>query len=98
MEKAAGVLYEDIGKPDGEPVLMIHGGVISDAFMPLSREPLLAARYRMVWYRRPGYGGSDYVEEAKTSGGQVAAALSLMQKLGIERAHVIGHSGGVQWL
>lgn len=94
MNKAAGVLYEETGNAGGEPVLMIHGGVISDSFMPLSREAVLTERYRLVWYRRPGYGGSDYIEEAKTSRGQVESALRLMDELGIERAHVIGHSGG----
>jgi hypothetical protein len=36
---AEGLEYEDRG--EGEPVLLIHGAVIADAFMPLSRERLI---------------------------------------------------------
>ncbi len=36
MLKAEGLEYEANG--DGEPVLMIHGALIADTFLPLTRE------------------------------------------------------------
>jgi hypothetical protein len=32
----------------GEPVALIHGAFIAEAFAPLCAEPALAARYRLV--------------------------------------------------
>src|SRR6478672_11299915 len=58
MSKAAGLEYEERG--DGEPVLLVHGAAIADSFLPLSRQPSLDG-FRVIWYRRRGYGGSDRV-------------------------------------
>jgi pimeloyl-ACP methyl ester carboxylesterase len=92
MHKANGLEYEEIGQ--GEPVLLIHGGFISDALSLVAREPALAERNRVIWYRRRGYGGSDPGSEPFTVAVQAADARGLLDELGIERAHVVGHSGG----
>jgi len=77
----------------GEPVLLIHGGVIADGFAPLLEEPALR-RYRLVRYRREGYGGSDRSPAPTSISEQAAQACALSTRLGIERAHVVGHSSG----
>jgi pimeloyl-ACP methyl ester carboxylesterase len=92
MRKARGLEYEAIG--GGEAVLLIHGALVADALLPLTREPALAARRAMVWYRRRGYGGSDPVPGAFSLGRQAQDAADLLTHLGVERAHVVGHSGG----
>ena len=82
---------------EGEPVLLIHGGVIAASYVPLMREPALA-RYRLIRYHRRGYAGSTKPEPgASVSIGQQAAdAVALLRHLRIERAHIVGHSyGGV---
>lgn len=92
MLKAKGLEYEDDG--DGEAVLLIHGALVADALLPLTREAALADRYRLIRYRRRGHGGSDPIPAAFSMEQQAQDALALMTHLGVSRAHVIGHSGG----
>jgi 3-oxoadipate enol-lactonase len=92
MRKAAGLEYEANGS--GEPVLLIHGALVADAFLPLMREAALAHRYRLIRYRRRGYGGSDPGAGGFDLGQQARDAAALLRHLGVERAHVVGHSGG----
>ena len=92
MQKAGGLEYESNG--DGEAVLLIHGALIADAMLPLTREASLADRYRLIRYRRRGHGGSDPVPAAFSTEQQARDAAALLTHLGVERAHVIGHSGG----
>jgi len=94
MLKAEGLEYESHG--EGEPVLLIHGSHIADAFLPLAREAALADRYRIVRYHRRGFAASDPHSGAFSIEEQAQDALALLKHLGLERAHVIGHSyGGV---
>ena len=51
-----GLEYESAG--EGEPMVCIHGALIADAFRPLRAEPTLAEQFRLVTYRRRGYGGT----------------------------------------
>jgi pimeloyl-ACP methyl ester carboxylesterase len=92
MLRAEGLEYESQG--DGEAVLLIHGALIADTFLPLTREAVLADRYRLIRYRRRGYGGSDPVAGPFSFEQQAQDAVALLKHLGAERAHVIGHSGG----
>ena len=92
MLKAEGLEYEASG--DGEPVLLIHGGHIADAFLPLTREAALADRYRLIRYHRRGFAGSDPHSGAFSIEQQAQDALALTKHLGVERAHVVGHSYG----
>ena len=92
MLKAAGLEYEVTG--DGEAALLIHGALIADAMLPLTREPALADRYRLIRYRRRGHGGSDPAPGTFSLAQQARDAVALLTQLGVERAHVIGHSGG----
>ncbi len=80
---------------EGEPLLLIHGGHVADAFVPLMDQAELED-YKLIQYRRRGYAGSasaegppeDYVAQA------AADAADLLEHLEIERAHVAGHSSG----
>ncbi len=92
MLKAEGLEYELHG--DGGAVLLIHGGHIADAFLPLMREAALADPYRLIRYRRRGFAGSDPHSGPFSIEEQAQDALALMKHLGLERAHVVGHSYG----
>ncbi len=91
MQKAEGLEYEMSG--DGEPVLLIHGALIAETFQPLMREPELAP-YRLIRYHRRGHAGSDPMPESFSIEQQAQDAAALLAHLGLERAHVVGHSGG----
>ena len=83
--------YEIVGA--GEPVVLIHGALIAEAYAPLCAEPALA-RYSLLRYHRRGYAGSSPVPVPFSIVQQAADCRGLMRGLGIERAHVVGHSSG----
>ena len=92
MRRADGLEYEVGGNPDGAAVLLIHAGTAT-AYAPLMVEPALADRYRLVRFHRRGYAGSDGFNGPVTIDAFVRDALALLEHLGIEQAHVVGHSG-----
>jgi 3-oxoadipate enol-lactonase len=92
MRRARGLEYDVGGNERGEAVLLIHSGV-ADGFIPFMHEPALAERYRLVRYHRRGYAGSDRVSAPYGIEAHAADALALLDALGIEQAHVVGHSG-----
>lgn len=93
-----GIGYEERG--EGEAVLLIHGGSVAALFVPLMREPILSERYRLVRYHRRGFSGSaalageDKLSGQDYAGVQVKDALAVLRGCGVQRAHVVGHSGG----
>jgi len=78
----------------GEPVVFIHGALVADFFRPLLAEPGLVGRYRLILYHRRGYAGSTHTADPVTIAQQAADCRALLRHLGIERAHVVGHSYG----
>jgi pimeloyl-ACP methyl ester carboxylesterase len=84
--------YEVSGR--GEPAVFIHGAFIADTFRPLLAEPSLASRYRLILYHRRGYADSSRVSEPVSVARQAADCRALLRHLGVERAHVVGHSYG----
>jgi pimeloyl-ACP methyl ester carboxylesterase len=97
MERAAvdglELAYELRGS--GEPVVLIHWGVSATWAEPLLDEPALADRYRLLSYHRAGFAGSTPFEGSVTMADHAEHCLLLMRQLGIERAHVVGHSSSV---
>jgi pimeloyl-ACP methyl ester carboxylesterase len=91
----AGIAFADRGG-DGEPLVLIHGGLVADAFRPLLAQPALAG-YRTILYHRRGYGQSSRFTGSPGSlstGQQAADCLALLRHLGIDGAHVAGYSYG----
>jgi pimeloyl-ACP methyl ester carboxylesterase len=76
----------------GEPVVLVHAGVFARWYRPLLDEPALAGRYRVLTYHRIGYAGSSRVAGPVSIAQQAAHLASLMRHLGIQRAHLVGHS------
>jgi len=76
----------------GEPVVLIHPGHFADWFTPLLDEPALRDHYRVLWYHRVGCVGSSHIAGAVSLAQHAAHCWSLMRYVGIERAHVVGHS------
>ena len=76
----------------GEPVVLMHAGICADFFQPLIEESALTQRYHLLSYHRVGYGRSSRVAGPVSIAQQAAHCRSLLRYLGIERAHVVGHS------
>ncbi len=75
----------------GEPVLLIHGSILADAYAPLLAEPRLTEQYRLISYHRRGFAGSTHPDGPVGIAQQAADGRALMQRLGVDRAHVVGH-------
>ena len=96
MERAVfdGLALEYDVSGAGEPVVFIHGAFIADTFRPLLAEPSLADNYRPINYHRRGYAGSSRVTGIISVARHAADCRELLRYLGVQRAHVVGHSYG----
>lgn len=85
--------YETGG--DGPPVLLIQGvGVSGEAWRPQAEG--WSGRFGMLWYDNRGLGGSVPCRGPITIEAMARDGLALMDAVGWESAHVVGHSmGGV---
>jgi pimeloyl-ACP methyl ester carboxylesterase len=82
--------YELRGR--GEPVVLIHWGLCAAWAEPLIDEPALADHFRLMSYHRAGFAGSDRIDGPVSMAAHAAHCARLMRHLGIERAHIVGHS------
>ena len=76
--------------------MLIHAGVCADFFAPLIEQRALTDRYTVLRYHRSGYAGSDRLPNAVSLAQQAQHCRTLMRHLGIERAHVVGHSSSAR--
>lgn len=83
--------YADIGA--GEPVLLIHAGVFADWFVPVAVDPALAD-YRVIRVRRAGYSAGPAPSQHLTIDDHGRHCAALLDHLGMESVHVVGHSSG----
>ncbi len=97
MERATvdGLELEYELRGSGEPVVLIHWGVSATWAEPLLDEPALADRFRLLAYHRAGFGGSSAIGGPLSMADHAEHCRLLMCRLGIERAHVVGHSSSV---
>ncbi|MBO6784915.1 MAG: alpha/beta fold hydrolase [Alphaproteobacteria bacterium] len=78
---------------DGFPVLLIHG-LAGDHTAWLPQVAAWKDRYRVIAFDNPGSGDSSLVSEPAGTEDLADATLGLMDKLGIDKAHVVGRSMG----
>jgi pimeloyl-ACP methyl ester carboxylesterase len=87
--------YQEAGDEKAPPVILIHGFISSnlvwnEVFLPLAR-----AGFRVIAPDLPGYGYSDKPRGGEyTIASQARAVLGLMDRLGIEKATIVGASYG----
>jgi pimeloyl-ACP methyl ester carboxylesterase len=76
----------------GDTIVLIHWGLCAAWAEPLLAEPALAGRFALLRYHRAGFAGSDPPPAPLGMAGHAAHCAQLLERLGIERAHVVGHS------
>ena len=91
--KVNGVELEYEVRGSGEPVLLIDM-LIADCFVPLLTEPSLASRYQLIHYHKRGWVGSTHTPPPVSIADHAADAAALLDRLGVRRAHIAGHSTG----
>ena len=82
-----------IEEGEGFPVLLIHG-LAGDHTAWLPQVAAWKDRYRVIAFDNPGSGDSSLVGEPAGTADLADATLGLMDRLGIEKAHVVGRSMG----
>ena len=83
--------YRDAG--DGEPLLLLHsGGMTGEEWQP--QQAALAEHYRVLIPDLPGHGRSPLPSDRLAIGEAGRAILTLLDGLGVARAHVAGSSLG----
>jgi aminoacrylate hydrolase len=83
--------YESTG--DGPPLLLVAGLGGKGSFWA-SQVPALARRFRVVTHDHRGTGASSRSAIVYSAGQMADDLVRLMDALGIERAHLCGHSTG----
>lgn len=82
----------------GAPVVLLHHGFGSAHSMPAAAADLVVGGRRVIRYSRPGCGASPRRDHAKGRDylGKEAeeVAPALLEALGLENAHFVGHSDG----
>jgi 3-oxoadipate enol-lactonase len=92
--KLGGIGFTETGEGEATPIVFLHG-VGSDKSVWRPQLDHFGRARRAVAFDYPGYGDSDFREDA-TRDDFAAAVLAAMDALGIARAHVCGLSlGGV---
>ena len=77
------------------PALVLLHGIGSGSISFEAQLTSLSEQYRVIAWDTPGYGGSDDPPSENPSAQDYAAdVVALMDALGVERAHVLGHSLG----
>ncbi|HEY7326181.1 MAG TPA: alpha/beta hydrolase [Gemmataceae bacterium] len=87
--------YVLLGKPDGEPVLLIHGFTlnIKAQWQPVIKA--LAQDYKVIAMDCRGHGDSEKPHDPKQYGLEMAKdAVRLLDHLKIDKAHIVGYSMG----
>jgi pimeloyl-ACP methyl ester carboxylesterase len=84
--------YEVVGDDGARPVVLFHGSPGSRLFRP-PRETVDAAGVRVITFDRPGYGRSDPQPDRRVAD-TASDVGALLDHLDVERAALVGWSGG----
>jgi pimeloyl-ACP methyl ester carboxylesterase len=78
----------------GTPVVLLHGGMLTIDLNYAGLIPRLAAKHLVIGIEMQGHGRTHDLDRTITPTVLAQDVVSLLDHLGIERAHVLGHSLG----
>src|SRR3954464_6074277 len=84
--------YETYGA--GTPLVLLHGGMLSIRLNFAGLIPTLALKHRVIGVEMQGHGRTADTEREITPAALASDVVGLLDHLGIDRAHVLGHSMG----
>lgn len=84
--------YQQIG--EGPPLVMIHGITGNLGIWHLEIVPALMSEYQLTTYDLRGHGYSEVPPRGYTTADHASDLRNLLDALGIERPHILGHSFG----
>ncbi|MCW2647152.1 MAG: Hydrolase [Pseudonocardiales bacterium] len=79
---------------EGSPLVVLHGGMLTIelSFAPVI--PTLSARHQIIGVEMQGHGRTGDIDRPITPAALAGDVVALLDELGIDRAHVFGHSMG----
>lgn len=87
--------YQEAGDESAPPIILIHGFISSNMVWSQIFLPLAAKGFRVISLDLPGYGYSEKPRDgAYTIDSQAHAVVGLMDRLGIDKATIVGASYG----
>jgi pimeloyl-ACP methyl ester carboxylesterase len=84
--------YETYG--EGSPLVLLHGGMLTIELNFAALIPTLAERHHLIGVEMQGHGRTADIDRPITPAGSARDVVGLLDELGIDRAHVFGHSMG----
>jgi pimeloyl-ACP methyl ester carboxylesterase len=84
--------YETHGA--GSPLVLLHGGMMTIDLNFATLIPTLSERHQVIGVELQGHGRTGDIEREITPAASASDVIALLDHLGIERAHVLGHSMG----
>jgi pimeloyl-ACP methyl ester carboxylesterase len=84
--------YEVYG--GGTPLVLLHGGMLTIELNFAQLIPPLAERHTVVGVELQGHGRTADIDREITPAALASDVVGLLDHLGIDRAHVLGHSMG----
>ncbi|HEY1279278.1 MAG TPA: alpha/beta hydrolase, partial [Acidimicrobiales bacterium] len=87
-------LYYEIHGDRGTPLVLLHGGVMTIELTYASLLPTLIQRHRVIGVDFQAHGRTADIDRDLTYANLASDVVGLLDELGIDRAHVIGHSMG----
>lgn len=86
-------LYYEV-QGEGSPLVLLHGGLMSVDLNFATLIPALAAKHQVIGVELQGHGRTGDIDRELTPAASAGDVVALLDHLGIERAHVLGHSMG----
>ncbi len=87
-------LYYEVDGDGGTPLVLLHGGVMTIELTYASLLPTLTQRHRVIGVDFQAQRRTADIDRDLTYANLASDVVGLLDHLGIERAHVIGHSMG----
>jgi pimeloyl-ACP methyl ester carboxylesterase len=84
--------YEIYG--EGSPLVLLHGGMMTIELNFATLIPDLATRHQVIGLEMQGHGRTADTGRAMTPAALASDIIGVLDHLGIDRAHVLGHSMG----
>lgn len=85
--------YETHGE-GGTPLVLLHGGVMTIDLTYADLIPTLAKRHRVIAVEFQAHGRTADIDRDMTYAALAGDVVALLDHLGVDRAHVVGHSMG----
>jgi pimeloyl-ACP methyl ester carboxylesterase len=79
---------------EGSPLVLLHGGMLTIDLNFAGLIPTLAASHTVIGVELQGHGRTNDIDRAITPAALASDVVALLDHLGIDRAHVLGHSMG----